>query len=95
MLKNGLKVPKSAKGSNIGDFILSVLLAARVSKSHGRATAQKISDSVPNLEICMRKLKMYAFKPFYSVFLHVSHILVGFLVRFFHFFLCKISKLYF
>lgn len=62
--KNGLKVPKSAKGSNIGDFILSVLLAARVSKSkswsHGHATAQKFSDFPPNLEICRSKLKIYA-----------------------------------
>ena len=81
MLKNGLKVPKSARGSNIGDFISSVLLAARVSKSSGLTVVQprkKISDLTPNLEICMRKLKMYAFKPFYSVFLHVSHILCDF-----------------
>ena len=33
----------------------------KVSKSHGRATVQKISDFAQNLEICMRNLKKYAF----------------------------------
>jgi hypothetical protein len=31
------------------------------SRSHGRATAQKISDFAQNIEICMRELKIYAF----------------------------------
>ena len=40
----------------------------KVSKSHGHATAQKISDFAQNLEICMRNLKKYAFNLFYSFF---------------------------
>ena len=44
-----------------GDIVVVVTAFLRVERSDGRATAQKISDFLQNLEICMRKLQKYVF----------------------------------
>ena len=51
-----------------------------MSRSHGRATAQNFPDFAQNLEIFMRKLRMYAFTPQYTFFHQDSHILCDFCV---------------
>ena len=58
------------------------LATTRVSKSHGRVTAQNSSDFAQNLEICMRKQKIYAFQPrlqffFYSCFTYIMWLSVN------------------
>ena len=72
------------------------LATTRVSKSHGRVTAQNSSDFAQNLEICMRKQKIYAFQPrLQFFFIHVSHILCDCQWIFVHFVLHKVSILRF
>ena len=61
---------------------------------HGCATAQNLSDFAQNPEICIQKIKKYAFYLFYSFSLIFTHI-KWFFVIFFHFFLRKILKLNF
>ena len=39
-----------------------------ISQSHGHATAQNFPDFAQNLEIFLRKLRMYAFTPLYRFF---------------------------
>ena len=60
--------PAIIDGSNIllrccwqKSAVLLQFSSLRVSLSCGRATAQNFSDFVQNLEICMRKLKIYAY----------------------------------
>ena len=51
-----------------------------MSRSHGRATGQHFPDFAQSLEICMRKLRIYAITPlFYSLFfmIHTYYVMFG------------------
>ena len=48
-----------------------------MSRSHGRATAQSFPEFAQNLENCMRKLTIYAFKPFFHFFFMIPTNYVG------------------
>ena len=54
-----------------------------MSRSDNCPTAQNFPDFAQNLEICIQRLKNYAFNHFYSFFLCVSHILCDFCIIFF------------
>ena len=64
---------------------------ARVSKSHGvcLTVVQNSSDFAQNLEICMHKMKIYAFQPLLQFFSSCFTFIIGFPVRFFPIFLAQ------
>ena len=61
----------------------------RVSKC---ATAQNFPDFPQNLEICMRKLKIDAFKSFFTIFLFMIHKCYVLFFAIFKFFLAQNLK---